>query len=286
MEKIKVVIIGAGKVGSAFASDFKKKKVKVLGVIDRNKIRAKKVANLCGAKIFSTSLSDIPADANLFLISVQDRFIAEVAEKLSSLITDFKNKFAFHTSGALSSDELKSLQEKGCGVFSLHPNFSFITSDVKNQSLLRFNDCVLTLESNTRRGEIFGKNFCKKMGYKYVLIESSQKPLYHAFSVLISNYSIAQLYQIKKHLGTNFINSYLSLLKSTIQNVENFGVEKSLTGPLVRGDLITIKKNIQALKEKNPQLVNVYKTLGQLTLKLAKSSLEKGTLTKLKKLLS
>ncbi len=138
MKNLNVAIIGAGRVGTALALDFYKKKIKVVAVVDTDIEKAEQLSRKIKSKLFSDKISEIPSSVNLFAITVQDRFIIEVARDLSSTFEDFKNKYAFHTSGALSSDELSLLEEKGCNVFSLHPNFSFVSENLKRKHLIKF----------------------------------------------------------------------------------------------------------------------------------------------------
>ena len=62
-------------------------------------------------------------DADLFLITVPDDQIPQVASELSELNADRKVT-ALHTSGALSSDVLAPLREKGWHTGSIHPLMS------------------------------------------------------------------------------------------------------------------------------------------------------------------
>ncbi len=274
MIELKVVIIGAGKVGTAFAKEFVKKKIKIGAVIDRNINKAKKLGKSVNSEIYSSDYSKIPQDANFYLIAVQDRFIKDVANELSIIIKKPQKKFVCHVSGSLTSDELSVLNKKGCRVFSLHPNFSFVTERL-NQKFFPLNKAIFALEGNSSSSLRFGKFLCKKMSWKFILISRDQKALYHAFSVLISNYLVSLLFQVEQRLGKNFVGSYVNLIKSTIQNIETFGVKNSLSGPIVRGDEITIKKNIETLSKEIPELEKVYQKLGKLTKSLIHEKQEK-----------
>lgn len=284
MKNLNVAIIGAGKVGTAFALDFSRKKIKVVAVIDKDVKKAKKLAQILKSDVASKNISDIPSPVNLFVITVQDRFISKVAEELANTFESFQNKYAFHTSGALSSDELKALETKGCYVFSLHPNFSFASDDFGSQRIIKFTQSVFAIESKSRKAISFAKNFCKAFDYEFIEIKPEQKTLYHIFSVMISNYNVTKFYQIEKNLGKKFIKSYLNLLKSTIQNIETYGVKRALTGPIVRKDFQTIQKHIKELSLLDKDLKNIYKKFGHLTISIIEKELNKSSIKKLKRL--
>ncbi len=284
MKNLKVAIIGAGKVGAAIASDFYEKGINIEAIIDKEKTKAKRLAQKVGSKIHSNQLSKIPSSVNLFIISVQDRFIFEVAKDLAKTFSNLIGKYALHTSGALSSEDLNPLKEKNCEVFSLHPNFSFRSINTSRHSLIKFNECVFAIESNSRKAIAFAKKLCKNLNYEFIELKPEQKLLYHIFSVIISNYTVTDFYQVEKFLGKKFIKSYINLLKSTIQNIEEFGVKKSLTGPIIREDIKTIEKHLSFLSKIDKNLIEVYKKFGQLTIKMIENDLKKETKNELKKL--
>ena len=64
----------------------------------------------------------------------------------------------------------------------------------------------------------------------------------------------------------------LSLLSGTVTNMERLGVEEAITGPIMRGDVETIKRHLEALENHtDPRLKNLYCLLGTLTAKMVLS---------------
>jgi predicted short-subunit dehydrogenase-like oxidoreductase (DUF2520 family) len=61
----------------------------------------------------------------------------------------------------------------------------------------------------------------------------------------------------------------LPLIRGTLHNIETIGIPQCLTGPIARGDTGTIKKHLEALKEKAPALLSTYKELGLQTVPIA-----------------
>jgi predicted short-subunit dehydrogenase-like oxidoreductase (DUF2520 family) len=73
-----------------------------------------------------------------------------------------------------------------------------------------------------------------------------------------------------------------------VNNIENLGLPRCLTGPIARGDLGTITKHLAALEVRAPELLPVYCELGLNTipLALAKGNIDEHRATELQKLLS
>jgi predicted short-subunit dehydrogenase-like oxidoreductase (DUF2520 family) len=64
-------------------------------------------------------------------------------------------------------------------------------------------------------------------------------------------------------------------MEGTLSNLKVMAPKSALTGPIARGDIGTVSRHIEALEEKLPEMLDLYQTLGQKTLKLAE---EKGKL--------
>jgi predicted short-subunit dehydrogenase-like oxidoreductase (DUF2520 family) len=62
------------------------------------------------------------------------------------------------------------------------------------------------------------------------------------------------------------------LQRATLDHVERLGAARALTGPALRGDAGTVRRNLEALERHAPELVSVYVALARSTLQLAKRS--------------
>jgi predicted short-subunit dehydrogenase-like oxidoreductase (DUF2520 family) len=50
------------------------------------------------------------------------------------------------------------------------------------------------------------------------------------------------------------------IIAQTLQNIEQYGLKRSLSGPIPRGDIETIEKHLKALK-KDKRLLKIYREL-------------------------
>ena len=71
------------------------------------------------------------------------------------------------------------------------------------------------------------------------------------------------------------VKALLPLIQGTVNNIENIGIPRALTGPISRGDLSTIVKHLECLEEMAPELMKLYSWLGFYTTQIA---MEKGCL--------
>jgi predicted short-subunit dehydrogenase-like oxidoreductase (DUF2520 family) len=59
------------------------------------------------------------------------------------------------------------------------------------------------------------------------------------------------------------------LQRASLENVERLGAGRALTGPAVRGDAGTIRRNLDALKQEAPDLVAAYVAMARVALDVA-----------------
>jgi predicted short-subunit dehydrogenase-like oxidoreductase (DUF2520 family) len=209
-------------------------------------------------------------DADLFLITVPDDQIASVARELSEINADRKLT-ALHTSGALSSEVLAPLREKGWHTGSIHPLMS--VSAVHDASL---EGAYWSIEGD-RSALRLGKQIVRDLGGKSFSIRAEDKPLYHAAAVMVSGNVVALFDVALEMLGECGLDRktaravLLPLIASTVRSLQTKTPEESLTGTFSRGDVETVKRHLASLKNKElAEALDLYRLLGQRSLKLTK----------------
>src|SRR5512144_868403 len=117
-----VAIIGAGKVGTAFALALAERGYAVSCVISRTGADALRLAKLVRCRRASTEVADLPGAADIIAICVNDDQVAAVARGLAALRRfAFKKSFVFHTSGVHTDALLAPLRKRGAAVAAIHP---------------------------------------------------------------------------------------------------------------------------------------------------------------------
>jgi predicted short-subunit dehydrogenase-like oxidoreductase (DUF2520 family) len=62
----------------------------------------------------------------------------------------------------------------------------------------------------------------------------------------------------------------LPLIQGTVNNLARDGLPSALTGPISRGDSATIARHLKAMEELAPEVLDLYRTLGEETVRLAR----------------
>jgi predicted short-subunit dehydrogenase-like oxidoreductase (DUF2520 family) len=121
-----------------------------------------------------------------------------------------------------------------------------------------------------------GEGLARDAGGRPFRIADDLKPLYHAAAVFASNYLVtvtAIAEELEREAGLDDpLGALAPLQQATLSNVERVGPAAALTGPAVRGDAVTVRRNLEALAKHAPDAVSSYVALADLALALAERS--------------
>ncbi len=222
-------------------------------------------------------LGEQPLDSDVVWLTVPDDAIADVASQLAPS-QSWKGKIVFHSSGALTSEELWPLCEKGANVASVHPLMTFVAG--KKPS---WHGVAFAIEGDQEAAKVAHK-IASDLGGNPFEIEKRNKTLYHAFGSFASPLVIALLSAMEQVAEAAGISArkakemMVPLLRETLNNYLAQDAPSAFSGPLVRGDAKTIRKHLEQLK-RVPEAREVYLALGRAALKHLpvknKESLEK-----------
>jgi len=257
-EKEKIAIIGAGKIAYSLTNALVKSNFNIQSVFSKNQKSAEDLAEIFGIKNFSNDLNDISEDINIFFLTIPDNQIQNTARQISELKINFNGKLFVHFSGALSSDELEVLKEKGSDTASFHIMQSFPSKRVVN-----FNNLTAAIESDSKIAEKYLFGLSEKINLKPFQLLKEDKINYHLSGVFSSNLFVGNLFSASEVMNLNnsnypeFNQLNLPIVKTTIDNIKKNGLDNSLSGPLQRGEVEVIKKHIENLKSKTDNSFNV-----------------------------
>jgi len=273
MPKPSFCIIGAGVVGTAFACVLNSNGYVFTGVFSRSKSSAAACQNLVGSGVLSSDPKSLIENSTLVFITVPDSSIEHVCRELSELSVFTEEKIVIHTSGVLSSDALASARDFGASVYSVHPIQSF--ADV-NQAIKNLPGSFFGVEGKGVFGNVID-TLVKDLGGIKISIDTDGKVLYHAAAVAASNYLVTLLdlaCGLMEKSGVSKEDTFQilkPLIYGSLNNIENVGIPNALTGPISRGDVITIEKHVQGMEQMFTDALPLYKRLGEYTVKIARA---------------
>lgn len=268
---MKIGFIGAGKVGTAFGRYLKNHGFLLAGYYSKRSASAKKATTITGSKCHQ-SLASLSDTSDILFITTPDNVIGEICTVLQHEKLIQKGQVIGHMSGSFSSEILDNIKTAGAFVFSLHPMLSF--ADVEN-AVLELEHAVFSIEGD-RPALLKIEKIIKKIGNPLIKLKPDQKAIYHASACIISNYLTTLINEglsLLEKIGINKQDGIITispLIQSTIKNIQKLGTAEALTGPIARGDDMTIKKHLDALNTTlYEEHLDFYTYMGKKTLDLA-----------------
>lgn len=204
-------------------------------------------------------LKDRTSVARVVILAVPDKALVETLTRLINEGYISSSDVVGHLSGAMPSSIFAT--QDLAGYFSAHPLHAFAPV---SQALPMPAGTAVMIEGTASKDAVAIFLAAKA---KTAIIDPANKPLCHAAAVAASNLPAALLLTSAKALSDAGVPQAelvaVKLANSLLANWERSPNINSLTGPMARGDLATIKSNLAAL-EGNPSLQTAYKVLTKL----------------------
>ncbi|WP_436663749.1 Rossmann-like and DUF2520 domain-containing protein [Alicyclobacillus acidoterrestris] len=271
------VFVGPGRVGTGLALALSAAGYQVGGAVSRPNQSVTRSSNRF------TELTHLPAlqwmdarslieQADVVFLTVPDQAVTPVAQTLVDDGWLHRGQIVAHTSGAHSSALLQCVESVGAQKLSLHP-LQTIADPAK--APLLFTGATFTAEGDE---DAVTKAFewVRALGGIPVRLRAEDKAKYHAAAVLASNAVLALMGVVDELAGLpNGWAAFLPLVEGALDNLRTLGPKEALTGPIERGDIVTVQKHLDVLRD-NPTALLVYVALGRATVSLAA---QKGSLS-------
>ena len=129
------------------------------------------------------------------------------------------------------------------------------------------------------------------LGGRTIEIEPTDRPLYHASAVMSCGAIVALLRSaasLWQKMGVDeetAFRSIIPLARATLENAAALGPEAAITGPVVRGDVVTLRRHLAALQARAPEVLPLYIELTRASIPLT-SALDQKKLRELECLLT
>jgi predicted short-subunit dehydrogenase-like oxidoreductase (DUF2520 family) len=265
--KPRIAIVGPGRLGRALTLKLQRAGYVISEIVSRDRVGSRQTARQLARKVGAHASTGESAhlDADVVWFCVPDREIAPVASQLASVV-DWKRKTAFHSSGALASDELDLLRRRGAAVASVHPLMTFVSGSIPPLKGVPF-----AVEGDAIANRV-ARRIVRDLGGEAFTIRKQHKAAYHAWGAFLSPLLLATLAtaeQVARAAGLSAVQArkkMLPIIRQTIANYEALGPARAFSGPIVRGDAEIVRKHVQALR-KIPEARDVYLALARAALR-------------------
>lgn len=252
-----MVLVGFGRVGGAIALGLKDAGWDV-AVLPRSADSVRKAASL---KVFLADHDDLRA-AQLCILAVPDSAVVPAMELVEE---DLGPSTALvHCSGALPLSVFSTARTKR-PVGSFHPLAAI--SDPKDS----LSGHAVALASTDRVLHAHLERMAGALGMSPIEVPETGRAAYHSGAVLSAGLLVALLdgaVSALQDAGLDrevALKALLPLSNSALRGVQSRGLDKGLTGPVVRGDVGVVQAHLESLP---PELGSLYRLLSRRALRL------------------
>jgi predicted short-subunit dehydrogenase-like oxidoreductase (DUF2520 family) len=247
-----VSLVGSGNLAHGLAKLLAGAGYEIAEIVTRNRsARARSLARSVGVAVKTIAQARWSGDIVWFAVS--DSAIPGLAADLAA-VTDWRGKVVLHSSGTLSGRVLLPLKNQGAHVAAAHPMMTFVAGETPEMC-----DVVWTVEGDAK-AVAAARRLVLALGGRPLKINPAQKPLYHAFGAFLSPLLVVHLataseLALKAGIPRRELGPLMKpIIERTLQNLfdnigQRGGAGKAFSGPLIRGDVETIRAHARSLRQ-------------------------------------
>jgi len=271
-QHLKIGFIGAGRVAGNLAASFLERGYAVAAVSSKNDASAKALAQkFPGTTSYASNQSVVDECDVVFVVVPDDAIASTVAALVWS-----KEHGVVHCSGARTLECLDGAADQGAMVASFHPLQTFPDSV---DPITRLEGIGVAVTGDPRLVDWL-QDVVVSVGGVKLSINDDVRSLYHASAVMVCGYMLTALqHALKLWEQLNVSNedalkALIPLMRATIDNAERYGVQESVTGPIVRGDVSTVEGHLESLQGLDGDSLEFYAFLGRHSVRCNETNVE------------
>jgi predicted short-subunit dehydrogenase-like oxidoreductase (DUF2520 family) len=262
--------IGAGILGKGMALALSARGYRVAAVSSRTLASAEDLASRIPGCRAAQDGQEVAESCRLVFITTPDDVMGAVA----AAVRWRQGQGVVHCNGTHSPQVLDAATRWGALVGSFHPFQTFAGLADPEEAAARLEGVTFSLEAGSWLRDTL-EEMAVRLGGRAVSIKPEDRPLYHTSAVFSSGYLVALIKtsaDIWEVLGVSqeeALATILPLARAALSALETSGIRDGVTGPLVRGDVGTVRRHMESLRTRLPHLLPLYCALSRESLPLA-----------------
>ncbi len=261
---LRVGVIGAGRVGAVLAAALRSAGHEVVAGAGESDASRDRIARLLPgvARLKPTAVA---RDCDLLLLTVPDDMLGNVVTTLADAGALREGQYVVHTSGRHGLAVLGPAAAVGARVAAMHPAMTFTGTEV---DLDRLSGCVFGLTAGPEERALV-EALVADLGGRPMWVPEEMRTLYHAGLAHGANHLVTLVTQAMEMLAAagadDPAGTLRPLLTAALDNALEAG-DAALTGPIVRGDVNTVRAHLADIAANAPHTLPSYLTLARDTL--------------------
>jgi predicted short-subunit dehydrogenase-like oxidoreductase (DUF2520 family) len=264
MTPLRVGVIGAGRVGAVLAAALRARGhviVSVAGESDASKRRAGDL--LPGIPIVKPTA--VARGCDVLLLTVPDDMLENVVTQLAASGALRAGQIVVHTSGSHGLRVLEPATLIGARPVALHPAMTFTGTAL---DLNRLPECVFGVTAGPDERD-WAAEVVDELGATVMWVPEELRGLYHAGLAHGANHLVTLVTQAMELLSASGAADPAAILRPLLQAALDNALaegDSALTGPIVRGDVNTVRAHLAEIARTAPDTLPSYVALGRATL--------------------
>jgi len=261
MTPLRVGVIGAGRVGAVLAAVLRSRGHDIVSVAGESDASLRRAADLLpGVPVAKPTA--VARSCDVLLLTVPDDMLENVVTQLSASGAIRPGQYVVHTSGSHGLRVLRPAARVGAHPVAMHPAMTF-TGTARDLDRLR--ECVFGVTTRPDDRD-WAQALVTELGADVMWVPEEQRSLYHAGLAHGANHLVTLVAQAMELLGAAGPAAILRpLLGAALDNALADG-DAALTGPIVRGDVNTVRAHLAEIGATAPDTLPSYVALAQATL--------------------
>ena len=260
----RIGVVGAGRVGAVLAAALRSAGHEVVAAAGESDASRDRIEALLPG-VRRRKPSAVARASDLLLLTVPDDMLPNVVSVLSASGAIHQGQLVVHTSGRHGLAVLEPARAVGARVIALHPAMTFTGTDV---DLPRLAGCVFGVTAGEAEHAV-AESLVADLGGTPTWVPEELRTLYHAGLAHGANHLVTLVTQAMELLSAAGVDqpseTLRPLLDAALDNALATG-DAALTGPIVRGDVETVRAHLVDIAATAPDTLPSYVAMARSTL--------------------
>ena len=259
----RIGVVGAGRVGAVLAAALRSAGHEITAVAGESAASRTRAETLLPG-VHVDKPTAVARSCDVLLLTVPDDMLGNVVAMLSASGAIRSGQYVVHTSGKHGVSVLAPAVRRGALGLAMHPAMTFTGTDL---DLARLPGCVFGVTAGPDTGEL-AEQLVGDLGGRMMRVAEDRRTLYHAGLAHGANHLVtlvAQAMDLLRASGADDPAGTLRpLLSAALENALSYG-DAALTGPIVRGDVETVRAHLADISETAPGTLESYVVMARAT---------------------
>ena len=261
---VRIGVVGAGRVGAVLAAALRASGHDVVAAAGDSDASRRRIATLLPG-VERRKPTAASRESDLLLLTVPDDMLSNVVTMLAASGAIREGQYVAHTSGRHGLAVLEPARSLGAHVLALHPAMTFTGTEV---DLPRLVGCSFGVTAADPDAVALAQRLVEDLDGALVWVPEDRRTLYHAGLAHGANHLVTLVTQamelVRESGAADPAATLRPLLTAALENALTMG-DDALTGPIVRGDVETVRAHLQSIAATRPGTLPSYVALARAT---------------------